>query len=1000
MHRIASPGRRLPILLTVFTIAALAAAGFTAPAPARANTAYQTLPFAQDWSNAGLITADDNWDGVPGIVGYRGDGLAPGTSFDPQRVLADGTGTPIDVNSNRSDPNTFATGGVTEFDGIGNSTIALKGSVTANAPHIVIFLNTTGYQDINISYTVRDIDGSAKNAVVPVALQYRIGNSGDYTNIPGRGFIPDATEGPSLAGLETRINVTLEDPAANNQPQLQVRIITTNATGDDEWVGVDDISITGTPLGGGQDVAPFITSIVPPNGANATAETNITISFSEPVTATANAVTLTCNGNVVPFTGLPATTPAAQIVIDPASSLPLGANCTLTVVASEVADVDGAPTTLLPNPPITFTVAGSLCPAGAQLTRIHAVQGAGAATPLPGDPVTVEGVVSALFDGLSGFFVQEEAADYDADAATSEGIFVFTGGGGLPRDVAAGDVVRVTGRPAEFPTSGNSMTQLSQPTVVDCGRSDTLAPADVSLPVTALADLERFEGMLVRLPQTLTISEYFNFDRFGEYVLAQPRADEPRLIQPTNIEEPGAAAQARADENLRRRLIVDDGRSAQNPNPAIHPNGQPFTLQNRFRGGDTVTGLQGILAQQFGTYRIQPTVYGAYAAKNARPIASQNVGGTLRVGAMNTLNYFLTLDTTPGEDGPCGPSQTLDCRGADTADELQRQRDKLLAAIKLLDPDILGLIELENTPGVNPLADIVAGLNADASADNTFAFVDTGVVGTDAIRVGLIYKTAKVTPAGAFKWLTTADDARFLDTRNRPVLAQSFTETATGERLTVAVAHLKSKGSDCNDINDFDTGDGQGNCNQTRRNAALALVDWLAKDPTGSGDPDFLIVGDLNSYAKEDPIDAILAGPDDTAGNADDYTNLLERFQGRFAYSYVFDAQIGYLDHALSSASLTPRVTGANEPHINADEPDILDYDMSFKQPAQDALFEPNAYRASDHDPIIVGIDLGVPGPNPDPPGPGPIDPGNPIDPGPDPSDPSSNRVWLVMVRR
>jgi len=173
----------------------------------------------------------------------------------------------------------------------------------------------------------------------------------------------------------------------------------------------------------------------------------------------------------------------------------------------------------------------------------------------------------------------------------------------------------------------------------------------------------------------------------------------------------------------------------------------------------------------------------------------------------------------------------------------------------------------------------------------------------------------------------------------------------------VVVNHLKSKGSDCNDVGDPDLGDGQGNCSQTRKAAAQAIVDWLATDPTGSGDPDFLIVGDLNSYAREESISAIKAGPDDLEGTADDYANLVKQFVGTYAYSYVFDGQAGYLDHALSSASLTGQVTGVTEWHINADEPDVLDYDTSFKPPAQEALYEVNAFRTSDHDPILVGLD-------------------------------------------
>jgi uncharacterized protein len=213
----------------------------------------------------------------------------------------------------------------------------------------------------------------------------------------------------------------------------------------------------------------------------------------------------------------------------------------------------------------------------------------------------------------------------------------------------------------------------------------------------------------------------------------------------------------------------------------------------------------------------------------------------------------------------------------------------------------------------------------------------------------LIYKPATVTPLGAYAVLDSSVDARFLDDYNRPVLAQAFMENATGGILTVAVNHLKSKGSDCNAVGDPDLFDGAGNCNLTRKAAAEALVDWLATDPTGSGDLDALIIGDLNAYDKEDPIDVLLAGG---------YTDLVYHFQGEYGYSYVFDGQLGYLDHALANDNLLAQVTGTTVWHINADEPDLIDYDMSFKQDAQDALYAPDAYRSSDHDPVIVGLDL------------------------------------------
>jgi len=208
-----------------------------------ANNTPQALPFSQDWSNVGLITANDDWSMVPGIVGFLGDyTTASPTNVDPRTLVADFATNGIDVIANQATPNTQTAGGVAEFDGIPNPTIALQGSGTADAPHIVIYLNTTGRNNIRVAFNARDIDGSADNAVQPIAVQYRVGATGDFITVPG-GYIADATTGPNEATLVTPVAVTLP-VAANNQPNVQVRIITTNAAGSDEWVGIDDISVT------------------------------------------------------------------------------------------------------------------------------------------------------------------------------------------------------------------------------------------------------------------------------------------------------------------------------------------------------------------------------------------------------------------------------------------------------------------------------------------------------------------------------------------------------------------------------------------------------------------------------------------------------------------------------------------------------------------------------------------------------------------------------------
>ncbi|WP_052307858.1 ExeM/NucH family extracellular endonuclease [Nakamurella multipartita] len=588
-----------------------------------------------------------------------------------------------------------------------------------------------------------------------------------------------------------------------------------------------------------------------------------------------------------------------------------------------------------PNPP------ADEC--GAPATPIGTVQGSSATTALAGQRVSVQAVVTAVEPGLGGFYLQDPAGD--GDPATADGLFVY---GGSPTP-AVGDAVRVTGTAGEYVTSSgaSSQTQLSgSPTVGVCQSGQALPePVAVQFPLPAADALEPLEGMRVSLPQTLVISEYFNYDRFGEVVLGLPLAGQSRPFTPTAVVDPGPPAVELAARNALSRITLDDGSTTQNPAVLRHPgNGQPFGSTNSFRGGDTVTGVTGVLDQTFGAYRVQPTGPADYAAVNPRPDSPPAVGGSTRVASQNVLNYFLTVDDGTTAGRICGPARNQECRGADNADELARQRTKILAALGGLDADVVGLLELENTPGVDPAADLVAGLNARPGAQ-PYASVDTGVIGGDAIRVGLLYRPSAVQPVGGFQILDSTKDQAFIDTANRPVLVQTF-QTAAGGRFTVAVAHLKSKGSAC--AGDPDAGDGQGNCNQTRTAAAAALARYLDTDPTGSGDPDRLIVGDLNSYDHEDPIRTLRE-----AG----YTDQIAATGGEFAYGYVFDGQAGYLDHALASASLTGQVTAAGEWHINADEPDVLDYDTTFKSPEQDALFEANQFRASDHDPVLVGID-------------------------------------------
>ncbi len=571
---------------------------------------------------------------------------------------------------------------------------------------------------------------------------------------------------------------------------------------------------------------------------------------------------------------------------------------------------------------------------GLPYTPIYTVQGDGFASPLDGTQVDVEGIVTGdLQDGKYGFTIQDPLGD--GDITTSDGIFVYT----TSLDVNVGDHVRVTGYVDEY----YGLTEITSVSDLEiCSTGNAIAPTPISLPVLDTSDLEAYEGMLVTFPQSLYISEYYNFGRYGEIVLSTSRQ-----FQPTATYDPGsvAAAQMLAD-NLLNRIKLDDGRGSENPDPALHPNGSIFDLSNLFRGGDVLNNLTGVVDYNYGEYKIQPTIGADSVSLNPRTAHPDDVGGSLKVASFNVLNYFSTIDT--GAE-ICGPNLDLRCRGADTAEEFERQRTKIFAALAAMDADVVGLIEIENN--TEAIQDLVDGLNTVVGA-GTYAYVDTGYIGGDAIKVAFIYKTATVSLVGDYAVLDTSVDSRFIDTKNRPVLAQTFMDSANGGIFTAAVNHLKSKGSDCDAIGDPDLDDGAGNCNLTRTAAAEALVDWLATDPTSSGDADFLIIGDLNAYDKEDPIDAILAGG---------YSDLVYQYLGENAYSYVFDGQLGYLDHALANGALGSEISGVTVWHINADEASLIDYDMSYKKDAQDAIYAPDAYRSSDHDPVIIGLNLNGP---------------------------------------
>jgi predicted extracellular nuclease len=416
------------------------------------------------------------------------------------------------------------------------------------------------------------------------------------------------------------------------------------------------------------------------------------------------------------------------------------------------------------------------------VTPISAVQGAGATSPMVGQTVEVEAVVTSLFtrlDVLDGFFVQEEVPS-DSDPNTSEGLFVFCRGF-CPAALSVGDLVRVVGLVSEaFDTTQITVNALASTTVVSSG-NPLPGEATVTLPASgstrAVGTFENIEAMRIVIPTQLRVAEFFELARFGQIVLTA--GDRPFTY--THVAAPSQAGLAAflADLNT-RRIFLDDDNGDQNdavtgansnepypyPTPAYPTGG--LSLTNRMRAGDTITDLTGVMHWSNGAWRVRPIQGQAYTftSANPAPAAPDPVGGRLRVSAFNVLNYFTTIDTTASTSaGPCGPSGTLDCRGADSPAELQRQRTKLIASMSTIDADVAGLIEIQNDSGQST-QDIVTALNA--TGTGTYASIDTGTIGTDAIKVALIYQPATVTPVGPFKILDQSIDPTFIDTRAGP----------------------------------------------------------------------------------------------------------------------------------------------------------------------------------------------------------------------------------------
>ena len=485
------------------------------------------------------------------------------------------------------------------------------------------------------------------------------------------------------------------------------------------------------------------------------------------------------------------------------------------------------------------------------------------------------------------------------------------------------------------PTTGIPKTEV-QPDSNHDSRSTDRALSSI--------DWESMVGKEISITGELQVVDNFNLARYGEVKVARNR-----LYVPTNQIDPNDADPNRTSfeggnnvSNINKAqkvneeavIVLDDGLDKQNVfPPKLFPGlGKSYPT---VRVGSVLNGVSGKVVKKRNKILLIPNLPLKWtpAPRPARP----DVGDAdVTVASFNVLNYFSTIDNGRNE-----------ARGADSKSELNRQEDKLVSALIALKADVIGVMEIENN--LEAEQQLVAALNKKVGKD---VFQGCGLPagfgsapgGKNAIRVSLIYRNDRVSPVGEVAMIS--DDA--FDGARTP-LAQTFKSKTGDEPFTVIVNHFKSKGGSkqANKANK-DKGDGQGGYNAARRAQALAICKYIESQTRGTQQPRVLVIGDLNAYAQEDPIDLMRA-----KGLVDLEEQASSRAADSREYSYIYYGQCGALDHALATAALAKDITGIATWHINADEPRFLDYNQEYNPKS---LFQTGPFRSSDHDPVIIGI--------------------------------------------
>lgn len=622
---------------------------------------------------------------------------------------------------------------------------------------------------------------------------------------------------------------------------------------------------------------------------------------------------------------------------------------------------------------------------GAKSSRISSIQGTGSSSTVVGSSQIVQGVVTRVL--YKSYYLQQEVSAEDQQGA-SRAVKVYD----PVNTPSVGDEVYIQGTVAEY----YNQTQLQDinSNYKLCASGQMVTPLDVSMPSDG--NFEAYEGMLVNLnPMSgdtgLFVSEIYNLNRFGDMMVSSGS----NRVKPTNLYPAGSSeAQQLQAYNDANKIIIGDGDGRQYLPQVGYLTSLSFNQPARV-GSQVTSGLSGIISEAYGDYRLLPTdqitLDNNVVKRPEKPVAPK--AGELRLTSFNVLNYFNGL---PEADGTIDWSRSNlgSSRGANSQAEFDRQTSKIVSALMAINADIIGLVEIENDgwDDQSAVADLVKAMNnsAERPRGKRYAYARTteAFVGSDVIKVALVYNKRAVKPVGDMVALTQYP---FDETtaKHRPPVIQTFKEKASGKKLTVVVNHFKSKGSSCSSLQDPEDNAGQGNCNRLRVAAAESLGQYLN---THYDRKRVMILGDLNAYAQEDPMlvltrngtqKAIETIQRDDSGQYSvasssfelGYTDLLLTESGSPA-TYVFKGESGMLDYALASQKLKRKVTRAFVWPVNAFELPGLDYNDEFYRSRSGSKVElktipdserqwfdklvdaSSPYRSSDHDPVVVDVKL------------------------------------------